>query len=517
MKRPSALIPVIAGFSVMLILMVALTAIGLTYVRQLSNQLTAIVSERNEKAELATAMRALHEARHHSLMLSSTLQDPFVRDEEIMRFFAMAREFIGLRDKFLGLPLDETELPLWQQIRGNVVRVEATSADIIGLLQKDQLDEASALIRRQLLPTQESMMRDWGQLVTLQRSKNQAALLEARKASDEAQRLTVALSAGAFLVGLIIAVFVIRLSRRLEKDLFEEKERAQITLQAIGDAVVRFDQDHKICYLNPVAERLLGFTQASASGQPIEKVLPIFEKETRSELTLPLVNDTYAGAYSRLPETACLLSVHGMEYEIEGSCAPIHTSEGDIMGGVLVLRDVTEARAMQQKLQWQAEHDELTGLTNRRAFEQRVSRCLNSKRASEHPMSLIYLDLDHFKPINDTAGHAAGDELLRQVSHLMLTRIRDSDTLARMGGDEFCILLTACPQDMAERIAEVIRASLEHLEFTWEDKTYRIGTSVGIVHVTSAFSTFEECMAAADAACYEAKNNGRGNVVVHQR
>ncbi len=515
MKRPSALVPVIAGFSVMLILMAAVTAIGATYIRILSEQLTAIVAERNEKAELATAMRAVHEARYQALMLASNMGDPFLRDEAIMRFARMAREFILAREKFLALPLDDDELALWTRIRQEVRGVEQNAEQAVGLLQDDRLEEARHLIHQNLLPVQESMMMEWSRLVAMQRAKNQAAMDEARQASAKARQLTVALSAGALVVGLVIAVFVIRLSRRLEKELFEEKERAQVTLHAIGDAVLRFDGDRRIRYLNPVAEQLLGTSLTAATGQSVDAVMHLFNKHDRQELTQALVADTLGGNHTSLPDSASLLSASGLEYEVEGSCAPIHTPEGEIMGGVLVMRDVTEDREMHRKLLWQADHDSLTSLMNRRAFEERLARTLSSKRAGDFPMSILYIDLDHFKPVNDTVGHAAGDELLRRIASLMQDRIRDTDVLARMGGDEFAIVLNACPDDMAERIARDVKDSVGGFSFQWDGKTFQVGASIGVVHVPPHWSTLDECLAAADAACYKAKQNGRANVMVH--
>ncbi|MCP5279683.1 MAG: diguanylate cyclase [Thiobacillus sp.] len=516
MKRPSALVPVIAGFSIMLILMAGVTAIGVTYIRILSNQLTAIVAERNQKAELATTMRAVHEARYQSLMLASNMADPFLRDEEILRFSRMAMEFIQARDQFLSLPLDESEFSLWTRIRQEVRAVEAIAEQIIALSQEDRLNEARNLVRRNMLPTQESMMREWTGLVAMQRAKNQAAMDEARQASARARHLTVALSAGAFAVGLVIAVFVIRLSRRLGQDLYEEKERAQVTLHAIGDAVVRFDADQRVRYLNPVAEQLLGFSAPTALDQPVGDVLRLHGKGNSDDLSKVLVEDTLAGNRASLPDSTCLLSAPGLEYEVEGSCAPIHTTEGEIMGGVLVLRDVTEAREMHRRLLWQADHDSLTSLMNRRAFEERLARILGSKRSGDFPLSILYIDLDHFKPVNDTGGHAAGDELLRQLANLMQSRIRDSDFLARMGGDEFAIVLNACPDTKAEQIAEDIRDSIAKHRFEWQGRTFPAGASMGVVHVPPHWSTLDECLAAADAACYKAKQQGRDNIVVHQ-
>jgi len=517
MKQPtSALVPVIAGFSVMLLLLLAVTAIGVTHIRQLSNQLTAIVLERNQKSEFAASMRGLHESRFQSMLLASSMDDAFDRDEEVMRFSEMAREFIQIRDRFLALPLDASELKLWEEMRGEVRQVELYTDQVFDLLQSNQLAQARQFIKQVLAPHQDRMMQGWVKLLELQRNKNQQALLQAEAARDRAQKLAIALAAAAMLVGSIIAIFVIRLSRRLEKDLFEEKERAQITLQAIGDAVLRIDENGLVRYLNPIAEHLVGMSAHEAIGKPISEVLKLFEKESQIEITARMSNDALRGAPCSLPPGIGLISTQGMEFEIEGVCSPIHTPKGDTIGAVLVLRDVTEAREMQRKLLWQANHDSLTSLVNRRAFEDRVTRTLGSKRASEYPMSILFIDLDRFKYVNDTAGHAAGDDLLRQLGRLMYTRIREGDLLARIGGDEFGIMLISCPPENAEKIAHLIKESIANFNLIWNGEHYQVGASIGVVHVPPHWSSMDECLAAADAACYQAKQNGRDQVVVHQ-
>lgn len=517
MKQPtSALVPVIAGFSVMLLLLLAVTAIGVTHIRLLSNQLSSIVSERNQKSDYAATMRGLHESRFQSMLLACGMDDAFSRDDEIMRFSRMANDFIQIRDRFLALPLDASEQAMWETMRGEVRQVELHANQVIELLQADRLQPAREFIQQVLSPHQERMMRGWDKLLELQRSKNQQAMEQANAARDRAQKLAIALAVAAMVVGSIIAIFVVRLSQRLEKDLFEEKERAQITLQAIGDAVLRIDEQRHIRYLNPIAEHLIGMPSHEVLGRPIGEVLKLYDKESQMTITARMSQDALRGAPCSLPPGTGLRSAQGMEFEIEGICSPIHAPRGDIIGAVLVLRDVTEARDMQRKLVWQANHDSLTGLINRRAFEEKVTRTLASKRASEFPLSVMYIDLDHFKQVNDTAGHAAGDDLLRQVSRLMFTRIREGDLLARLGGDEFGIMLIACPPEVAEKIANLIKESIASFTLNWNGQPYQVAASIGVVHVPPAWNSLDDCLAAADAACYQAKQNGRNEVVVHQ-
>jgi diguanylate cyclase (GGDEF)-like protein/PAS domain S-box-containing protein len=518
MKTPSsALLPVIAGFSVMLLLLLAVTAIGVTHIRLLSNQLAAIVSERNQKSEYAATLRSLNAARFQSLLLASNLDDAFARDEELTRFSNLALEFIQLRDRFLALPLDVSERALWEAMRGEVREVGTHARQVIDLLQSDQLPQAREHIEHVLAVHQSNMMQGWDGLLELQRRKNTQALVQAHAARDRAQTLAISLSAAALLVGVIIAVFVVRLSRRLEKDLFEEKERAQITLQAIGDAVIRIDAQLLTRYLNPVAENLVGLSSREAMGKPVDAVLHLFDKAGRQRITTDISQEALRGDPCALPHATGLISAQGMEYEVEGVCSPIHTPQAEIIGAVLVLRDVTEAREMQRKLRWQASHDSLTGLANRRTFEEKVTRTLGSKRATEFPASIMFIDLDRFKQVNDSAGHAAGDQLLRQLGQIMQTRVREDDLLARLGGDEFAVMLGACPPENAERIAQALRDSISGFNFDWDGKNYHVGASIGLVHIPPHWNSLDECLAAADAACYQAKQNGRNEIVVHQQ
>lgn len=515
MRRPSALVPVIAGFGVVLLLLLAVAVIGVTHIRLISDQLSAIVSERNQKAEAAATMRGLHEARYQALLLAASQPDPFLRDEEMMHFSRLAEDFLKTRERFLSLPLDEEELDLWNSLRGEVRKVEELALSVFEMLQADQLGNARQVIKQTLLPHQRRMMEGWEKLLDMQRAKNSNAVQEVKAIRDRVRNLVLALSATALAVGVIITIVVVRLSRRLEKALFEEKERAQVTLQAIGDGVIRVDTKQRIGYLNPAAELMLGLTRDETLGRPVNDILKLFERESRADITPGMAADVKRGSQVTLPPNANLMSSQGMEYEVEGTCSPIHGPDGGIEGCVLVIRDVTEAREMQRKLVWQADHDGLTGLINRRAFEERLARILNSKRASEYPMSLLFMDLDHFKKVNDAAGHAAGDELLRVLGRLMQSRIRENDLLARLGGDEFGIMLLACPNDMAEKIATVIRESIANLNFVWDGNTHHVGVSIGVVHVPPNWATLDECLAAADAACYKAKHGGRNAISVH--
>lgn len=499
----------------MLVLLLAVTAIGISHVRGLSRQLTSIVTERNQKAELASTMLGLHRERFQALILASYLPDPFERDEAISNYASLARDFIKARESFLALPMDEEELRLWEDVRGEIRDVEAISETLFALLHEGQSEQGRMLLRSRISEHQQRLSKDWVQLVELQHRYNRQAVDAAVAAEQRAEKVTLILCGVAILVGLLVAGFVVRATRRLQDSLLEEKERAQVTLESIGDAVVRIDEAERIIYLNPVAEALLGVSMADAGALPATELLRLASREERHDLTSGLLEDIRRGNPAMLPMNAVLLSRSDMEYEVEGRQSPIHTADGQLKGGVLVFRDVTEAREMQRRLIWQADHDDLTGLLNRRAFEDILSPLLHSKRAADHPFTLLFMDLDHFKLVNDIGGHAAGDELLRQLSRLMHTRIRETDSLARLGGDEFAVVLPACPHDAAERIAGQIRDTVAAHRLVWEGQIHQVGLSIGLVHIPPELATLDECMAAADKCCYTAKEAGRNQVAIY--
>ena len=242
-----------------------------------------------------------------------------------------------------------------------------------------------------------------------------------------------------------------------EEALFEAKERAEVTLHSIGDAVITTDTAGVVTYLNPVAETLTGWTQTEAIGRPLDVVFRIFDEATDEAASNPVERCLRDGRIVGLANHTVLVGRDGRKIAIEDSAAPIRDRHGRIVGVVMVFQDVSHTRELAQQLSWQASHDALTGLINRNEFEKRLRHALASARDEGHQHALLYLDLDQFKVVNDTCGHVAGDELLRQLSDLNQAQMRASDTLARLGGDEFGVLLERCPQEQACRVADNLR------------------------------------------------------------
>ena len=304
--------------------------------------------------------------------------------------------------------------------------------------------------------------------------------------------------------------------KRMEQAFFDEKELAQVTLQSIGDAVITTDAGGCIFTLNPVAQKLTGWSTLEAQGLPLASVLRIVDETTRMLIENIAQIALCEGRIVDQGHNSLLIARNNREFAIDHCVAPIHASNGEIVGAVVVFRDVTKVRTQARQLTWQATHDPLTQLVNRREFEYQLEHALHSAQGYGQEHVMLYLDLDRFKIVNDTNGHIAGDELLRQVSLLFKTNIRKTDILARLGGDEFAVLLYNCPPEQGLQVAELLLQSIQEFRFGWLDKTFSIGVSIGLVAVNPKTASTSAVLSAADIACYAAKNKGRNRVQVYE-
>jgi diguanylate cyclase (GGDEF)-like protein/PAS domain S-box-containing protein len=390
--------------------------------------------------------------------------------------------------------------PRWKQMLGYPVDAQLDSPDWRSLVHPEDMSRVQSAIRDHVAgksPIFESVHRmkhrngDWRWVVS-----------RAKARVDEHGRLLR-------LVGVELDIT----ERKLyEEALFREKESAQITLQSIGDGVITTDAQSTVDYINPVAEQLTGWRLEDAMGRPIEEIYRAFHEETCEPLENPLSVSIRRSRPIKSVRPMLLIRRDGNELYVESTAAPIRDGAGAVSGGVLVFHDVTESRELNRRLSYHASHDLLTGLVNRREFESRVERALKSAKARESSYALCYLDIDQFKIINDTCGHSAGDVLLGQVGALLKSKVRWRDTLARLGGDEFGILLEACSLDEALRTAEVLREAVRNFRFTWEDRVFRLGASVGVVPIAADNEDVASILSAADSACAAAKESGRNRV-----
>ncbi len=296
-----------------------------------------------------------------------------------------------------------------------------------------------------------------------------------------------------------------------EAALSREKERAEVTLQSIAEAVITTNANGEVQYLNPVAERITGWENAEAHGLPFTTIIKIVQENSGLPLLTPVQLCLENNRVETLATHASLLRRDGESIAIEATAAPMHNDQGKIIGVVMVCQDVSQARKLAYQLSYQAGHDALTGLYNRREFDNRLVELLENAKLTGRQHVLLYLDLDQFKIVNDTCGHSAGDKLLLQLAVLLGHKIRKNDVLARLGGDEFGV---GCDIEYGKKVAESFLTLVSDFRFIWDDKIFQVGVSIGLVPVTAASENSAEVMSAADAACYVAKDSGRNRVQV---
>ncbi|MFM1892238.1 MAG: hypothetical protein RLZ44_1315 [Pseudomonadota bacterium] len=303
---------------------------------------------------------------------------------------------------------------------------------------------------------------------------------------------------------------------RATRELSGQTERLQVTLESIGDGVITTDTQGRIEYLNPAAERICGWTTTAARGRPIDAVLQLRDSRNRRQLQSPVHQALRQRELAALPQDADLLQRDGGTVAVQSSAAPIRDRHDRLIGAITVFKDVSQARAMADALTYQATHDALTGLENRAAFDKRLRQNVENARSFGERHALLYLDLDQFKVVNDSCGHAAGDELLKQLAQLFKTTLRAGDCLARLGGDEFGLILMHCPLDRARLIADELLALVGGFRFHWQGQVFNVGLSIGLTEITPASGDVAAILSNADAACYEAKDAGRNCVYVYR-
>ena len=317
-----------------------------------------------------------------------------------------------------------------------------------------------------------------------------------------------------FLSGLfcLTGLYGLQVKRRAyldEKASFDRARLAQVTLHSIGEAVVRLDSNGRIQYMNPIAERMSGIAANEGLGKPLEEVISL-------QVDGPVTGKDVArilGGHSR----TTLIGAYGTQRDVACTLSPVEAGDGSQSGHVLVVRDVSREQELSRELRYQASHDPLTDLPNRREFERRLSRAIEDARNGDRVHSVCYLDLDQFKVVNDTVGHAEGDRLLRQIAGVLVNQVRAGDTIARLGGDEFGILLLDCTLEHAQHAAEKYCLAVSEHRFISDGRAFELGASIGVTTIDSDCGTIGDVQRAADLACYAAKDTGRNRVHLYRQ
>ncbi len=294
--------------------------------------------------------------------------------------------------------------------------------------------------------------------------------------------------------------------------LSREKMQAEITLQSIGEGVISTDQFGHIVYMNPVAEIYTGRNADDIKGKHLSLVLNLVDEATHVKLANPIEQCIENNTIINNTDNSILVRRDGLEYAIDYSATPIKNGKDAITGSVMIFRDVTEKRSMEKNLSWQAKHDPLTGLINRREFDERLNKIILNPDKSNREHAICYIDLDRFKLVNDSCGHQAGDELLKKISDRLKKIARDTDTVARLGGDEFAVIMYSCSLDKAKLISEIFLEEVSKTKFDWDEKHFSITASIGIVPLNDSTLSLTELKRIADQVCYKAKGAGGNRI-----
>ena len=300
--------------------------------------------------------------------------------------------------------------------------------------------------------------------------------------------------------------------KEIDEVLRMEKERAGITLDSIGDCVLCIDMTGKVTYLNAVAEKMTGWRLEEARGRPHGEVFRVADGTTHQ----PQTNDLLMLAMEHdksfsLPHNSVIVRRDGTESAIEDSVAPIHERDGSVVGAVMVFRDTSEARALERRLSYRAQHDFLTGLPNPVLLNDRIAQAIAMARRYGKELAVLFIDLDHFKAVNDSLGHAVGDQLLQSVALRLKASVRDSDAVSRKGGDEFVVLLSEIThaEHAASSAKKIIAAMTAAHQIAGHELMVTASIGIGIYPIDG--SDAETLLQSADQAMYQAKKSGRNH------
>jgi diguanylate cyclase (GGDEF)-like protein/PAS domain S-box-containing protein len=417
-----------------------------------------------------------------------------------------------LRNLTLDNPKQQSQFPILQRLAEQKIQYAET---VIRLGRTMGLAAAAEFIRDE---EGQRMMDDYRAVILAMQTEEMHLLMIRNATAKKRLGHTKTVLILGTLLGLLIAAAASKSVQRdsarrglAEDALFVEKERAQVTLNCIGDAVICTDISGNVTFLNIVAEKMTAWSWKEAHGRPMAEVFRIVDGTTRKAVRDPMQMAIAQNETVGLTVNCVLIRRDGAEYAIEDSAAPIHDRAGHVTGAVIVFHDVSAARAMSMQMTHSAQHDVVTGLPNRMLLNDRITQSIALARRNNRSIALLFLDLDHFKYINDSLGHDIGDDLLLCVSTRLLAGVRGSDTVSRQGGDEFVVLLSEIshPEDAVTSARKLLFSISTACSIGGHD--LHIDGSIGISIYPTDGADAETLIKNADTAMYHAKQSGRNN------
>ncbi len=389
--------------------------------------------------------------------------------------------------------------------------------ELLGL-KVDECEIGLSQLQRLIHPDDRDLFANaWGKLIT---EKGKHLLLETRIAVKKQGYRWFVIRGTAdydFMCNakkVVGSISDIHLQKQAQVQLADEKDKVVATLRSIVDAVITTNERGEVQYINQAASRFLNCDEEQAKGKHIEKIIDLYEEESEQKIESPILSCLSGSQKKNQKLNADIITKAGTKYTVQLMVTPLISQTGKLYGAVTVMNDVTNLRLLARRLRYQASHDSLTSLINRSEFERNVRKAILNAKTKQKKSSLIYLDLDRFKMVNDLYGHAAGDELLIQFSNLVKSKLRGSDILARLGGDEFALLLSGCSLEEAEEKAHEILQAIQEYKFIWEQKSFNVEASIGVAEINQKCFDLSYVLSAVDSACYLAKEAGRNCVRV---
>ncbi len=509
----SKILPVVAfGFALVFVAVFTFWFISAQQIKHVTAVLTqsGIIAK---KMDIVASMTDVARSRSRLTMQMIFTDDIFDRDEISLLLDTKATEFALSRKELLDLGITEHERILFEKqavyIRSSL-KNQRLAADLAMGNQQDR-KKAADIILNEVYPRQSIVVDYFMEMLNFQKAQLDSISeksLSRLQTNSSFNRLVVLL----IFVGLAgIILFMLKNIRRIENQIVLEKEKAQVTLRSIGDGVITVNNRAEIEYLNQVALDFIDETASHLVGRHVNELF-VENRQKHQLLISDRIKHVLKGEGQLEESSEILFSlVNKPEQTLKANVSPIVDVHHKVSGVVISFHDITESQALLKKIQHQASHDALTGLLNRRAFEEKVIQMLDIYESGSNHTFCI-LDLDQFKIVNDSAGHAAGDELLRQLAKVMQPVLRKSDLLSRLGGDEFGVFLSNVTANEALNIVEKLLTAVQSFGFYWEDNVYRVGASIGMINVPGEIIDYEYLYQAADSACYTAKNEGRNQI-----
>lgn len=505
------------GFFFILVPILILVAVATHRIQQNINSIDSVVHLQITKTKLITKM--LSAARERSiLMLEMRLtEDPFDRDALMLKFNQQGSLFAKSRMQLIkmDLSIDETVV-LKQQGKLTKTTVPIQRKIVDSLFDDKVSGEISDLIIGVAVPKQDLVFEKLSLLLEMQQKESIQSFKRAVSESSHTIITMSLLALAVFSTCILISVYIVRRITQSEKLLYREKEKAQVTLHSIADAVITTDSKGNIEYLNEEAEHLTGWTTLAAFSLPIKDVCEFVSEDIHQQIVDPVEDVIKAHKVINSRGNSTIKLKNRQELAVEYTASPIFSTEAELDGVIIVLRNVTETRILNHQLKYQATHDALTGLLNRIEFESLTEKIIKESNNSSQSHGLCYVDIDQFKVINDTCGHQAGDELLKQLAALLKGGLKDNDIVSRLGGDEFGILIRDCEIEEAEQVVDTLREGINSQRFIWDNKSFNMSISAGLVVLNSHTGSLADLFSAVDSACYAAKEQGRNRVHVYK-